>query len=163
VIVSNNGELGWPSYTRLDNKLLFERANATGYDLRTQGLNANKIQPLGSSSQVVSAHYWGVWFANGIRDLQVGTDELEGQYSDLKISPNPTADFAQLSLRAKTGSGATISLHNLLGETLMTRSVSLSEGENLLDIDLQHLPSGNYVVRIATENGGGAALKVVKL
>jgi Zn-dependent metalloprotease len=163
VIVSNNGELGWPSYTRLDNKLLFERANATGYDLRTQGLNANKIQPLGSSSQVVSAHYWGVWFANGVRDLQVGTNELGSTYSDLKISPNPTADIAQLSLRAKTGSGATISLHNLLGETLMTRSVNLSEGENLLDIDLQHLPAGNYVVRIATENGGGAALKVVKL
>ena len=163
VIVSNNGVLGWPSYTRLDNKLMFERANATGYDLRTQGLNTNKIQPLGSSSQVVSAHYWGVWFANGVRDLQVGTNDLEGQYSDLKISPNPTADFAQMSLRANAASDAVISLHNLLGETLMTRSVSLSEGENLLDIDLQQLPSGNYVVRIATENGGGAAMKLVKL
>jgi len=74
-----------------------------------------------------------------------------------------TADFAQLSLRANSASGAVISLHNLLGETLMTRSVNLSEGKNLLDIDLQQLPAGNYVVRIATENGGGAALKVVKL
>ncbi|MFM9950676.1 MAG: M4 family metallopeptidase [Saprospiraceae bacterium] len=162
VIVSNNGELGWPNYTRLDNKLMYEKPNATGYDLRLQSLNPNKIQPQGNSSQIVSAHYWGVWFANGVRDLQVGTDELEGQNFDLKISPNPTADFAQLSLRANTASDAIISLHNLLGETLMTRSINLSEGENLLDIDLQHLPSGNYVVRIATENGGGAALKVVK-
>lgn len=163
VIVTNNGELGWPNYNRLDNKLLYEKANATGYDLRLQSLNPNKIQPQGGSSQVVSAHYWGVWFANGLRDLQVGTNELEGQDFDLKISPNPTADFAQLSLRANAASDAVISLHNLLGETLLTRPVNLSEGENLLDIDLQHLPSGNYVVHIATENGGGAALKLVKL
>ena len=44
----------------------------------------------------------------------------------------------------------------------MTRSVSLAAGENLLDIDLQHLPSGNYVLRLAAENGAGAAVKVVK-
>ena len=163
VIVANNGELGWPIYNRLDNKLMYEKPNASGFDLRLQSLNPNKIQPQGGSSQIVSAHYWGVWFANGVRNLQVSTNELEGQDFDLKISPNPTADFAQLSLRANTASDAIVSLHNLLGETLMTRSINLSEGENLLDIDLQHLPSGNYVVRIATEQGGGAALKLVKL
>lgn len=162
VIVANNGELGWPNYNRLDNKLLYERPNSTGYDLRLQGLNANKIQPLGGSSQVVSAHYWGVSFANGNRDLQVGTELLEGQNFDLKISPNPTADFAQLTLNSMLASGANVSVHNLLGEMLMTRSFSLSAGENFLDIDLQHLPAGNYVVRIATENGAGAAVKVVK-
>jgi Zn-dependent metalloprotease len=162
VIVSNNGDLGWPNYNRLDNKLMYEKPNATGVDLRLQGLNTTKIQPQGNSSQIVSAHYWGVMFANGIRNLQVGTEDLNGQAFDLKIAPNPTADFAQLSLRSTVSSDAVISLHNLLGETLMTRSVTLAAGENQLNVDLQHLPAGNYVVRIATENGGGAALKVVK-
>lgn len=161
-IVTNNGELGWPNYNRLDNKLLYEKANASGYDLRLQGLNANKIQPQGTSSLALTAHYWGVWFANGTRNLQVGTEDVVNQDLSLKISPNPTADFAQLSLRVEGSMGAQISLHNLLGETLMTRSVSLTAGENLLDIDLQHLPSGNYVLRLAAENGAGAAVKVVK-
>lgn len=162
VILSNNGSLGWPNFTRLDNKLMFEKANANGYDLRLQGLNANKIQPLGTSTQVVPAHYWGVWFANGVRNLQVGTETLENEVIGLKLSPNPAIDFAQLSLQNAKASSAIISLHNVLGETLMSRSVTLSEGDNLLDIDLQHLPSGNFVLRIATENGGGAALKLVK-
>ncbi|MDO8368384.1 MAG: M4 family metallopeptidase [Saprospiraceae bacterium] len=162
-IITNNGVLGWPNYTRLDNKILYEKANGLDYNLRLQGLNANKIQAQGNSTQVVPFHYWGVWFANGIRSLMVGTDEISGQDFDLKIAPNPTTDFAQLSLRANAASDAIISLHNLLGETLMTRAVNLSTGENQLDIDLQHLPSGNYVVRIATENGAGAALKLVKI
>lgn len=161
-IVLNNNDLGWPNYNRLDSKLLYEKANATGYDLRLQGLNPNKIQPQGSSTQVVSSHYWGVWFANGTRNLQVGTNEAAGPAFDLKIAPNPTTDLAQLSLRTELASSAVISLHNLLGETLMTRTVQLAAGKNQLDIDLQQLPAGNYVVRIATENGGGAAVKLVK-
>ena len=162
-IVTNNGDLGWPNYNRLDNKLLYEKSDASGYDLRLQGLNANKIQPQGGSSQIVASHYSGVWYANGIRGLQVGTEDITSQNFAVKISPNPTADFAQLTLRANAASDAVVSVHNLLGETLMTRSVNLLEGENLLDIDLQHLPSGNYVVRLATENGAGAALKLVKI
>ena len=92
----------------------------------------------------------------------VGANEVSGLDFDVKISPNPTADFAQLTLNTSVVSNARISLHNMLGELLMTRSVSLSAGENQLDIDLQHLPSGNYVVRIAAENGAGVAVKLVK-
>jgi len=162
-IITNNGVLGWPNFNRLDNKLLYEKANGVDYNLRLQGLQPNKIQPLGNSSQIVSFHYWGVNYANGIRNLQVGTNDVANQNFEVKISPNPTADFAQLTLRAHDASGAIISVHNLLGEILMTRSVNIVEGENLLDIDLQNLPSGNYVVRVAAENGAGAALKLVKI
>jgi len=162
-IVTNNGDLGWPNYNRFDNKLMYEKSDASGYDLRLQGLNANKIQPQGGSSQIVASHYWGVWYANGVRGLQVGTNDFESQNFEVKISPNPAADFAQLTLRATAASEAFVSVHNLLGETLMTRSVNLLEGENQLDIDLQQLPSGNYVVRIAAEKGSGAALKLVKI
>ncbi|MFN0037835.1 MAG: M4 family metallopeptidase [Saprospiraceae bacterium] len=162
VIVANNGDLGWPSYSRLDNRIVFEKADATGYNLRLQPLAPSKIQPQGATITFVADHYWGVWFANGTRSFMVGTEDVAGQDFEVKISPNPTADVAVLALRAKAASEAHISLHNLLGETLMTRSVNLSEGENQLDVDLQHLPSGNYVVRIAAENGAGAALKLVK-
>ena len=162
-IIIDNGVLGWPNYNRLDNKLLYEKANGVDYNLRVQGLQPNKIQALGNSSQIVSFHYWGVNYANGIRNLQVGTNDVTSQNFEVKISPNPTVDFAQLTLRANDASEAIISVHNLLGETLMTRSVNILEGENQLDIDLQNLPSGNYVVRVAAENGAGAALKLVKI
>ena len=162
-IITDNGVLGWPNYNRLDNKLLYEKANGVDYNLRLQGLQPNKIQALGNSSQIASFHYWGVYYANGIRNLQVGNQDVASQNFEVKISPNPTADFAQLTLRANDASGAVISVHSLLGETLMTRSVNILEGENLLDIDLQNLPSGNYVVRVATENGAGAVLKLVKI
>lgn len=163
VIVSNIGDLGWPNYNRLDTRLIYDNPTAQGFDIRSQGLNPNKIQPQGSNTSLIPGHYWGVWFANGTRSLQVGTEDLEGQGFAMSISPNPTADIAQLRMNAPESTNASISLHGLLGETLLTRNVTFSEGENVLDIDLQSYPSGNYIVRIVSETGAGAALKVVKL
>lgn len=162
VIVSNNGDLGWPNYNRLDTRLIFDKPTAQGYDIRSQGLNANKIQPQGGNTSLIPAHYWGVWFANGNRSLQVGTEDLQSQGFALSIAPNPTADVAQLRMNAPVATGASISLHSILGETLLTRNVSFTQGENVLDLDLQSYPAGHYIVRILSENGAGAALKLVK-
>jgi len=162
IIVANNGDLGWPNYNRLDTRLIYDKPTNFGFDIRSQGLNANKIQPSGGSSLQVSAHYWGVWYGNGTRNLLLDANDVQQQRFEAKIAPNPTADFAQLSLYSETSNAAQISLHSLLGETLLTRSVQLNAGQNQLDLDLQHLPSGTYLVRIAADNGSGAVLKVVK-
>jgi Zn-dependent metalloprotease len=162
VILTNNGDLSYPNYNRLDTRIIFDKPTAQGYDIRSQGLNATKIQPQGGNTSLIPAHYWGVWFANGIRSLQVGTEDLQSQGFAMVIAPNPTADVAQLRMNAPASTNASISIHSILGETLITRNVTLAQGENLLDLDLQSYPAGHYVVRIVAENGSGAALKVVK-
>lgn len=160
-IIADNGVLGWPNYNRLDNKLLYEKQTST-YDLRLQNLNPNKIQAQGGSSLFVPAHYWGVWFGNGTRNLQVDAKEIDNQTFNASISPNPTANFAQMRLDSKTQTGALVTLHNMLGETLMSRNFALSVGENVLDLDLQSFPAGQYVLRVVTEQGAGAAMKVIR-
>jgi len=160
-IVADNGALGWPNYNRLDNKLLYENETFT-YDLRLQNLNANKIQAQGGNSLFVPAHYWGVWFGNGSRNLLLDSKEIDNQVFSASISPNPTADVAQIRLQSKTQTGAIVTLHSMLGETLMSRNFSLSVGENVLDLDLQFYPAGHYVLRVVTEQGAGTALKVVR-
>jgi hypothetical protein len=162
IIIPNNGNLGWPNYNRLDSRLLYEKAAGNAYDLRLQPLNANKIQPQGASLAFVDDHYWGVWYGNGTRSLMVDADQLATPQIGIQISPNPTSDVARLTLQSESAMGAQLRLHNLLGETILTRSVQLAPGENRMDISLETLPAGHYLLHLQADNGATAVLKVVK-
>jgi Zn-dependent metalloprotease len=157
VIVGNNGTLGWPNYNRLDDKLLYQK---NSYNLRLQGLAPNKIQAQGGSTQIIANHQWGVWYANGNRDLMVSAEEPSA-FEAIQLSPNPTTGAAKLALTARAAEEAVVSVHDLLGKTLQSRSVQLAVGQNFLDLNLQELPIGTYIVRVTTPQTG-AALKLVK-
>lgn len=161
-IVTNNGAQGWPNYNRLDSRLLYETNPSSGiYNIRTQGLNANKILPSGSSTALVSNHSWGVWYGNGTRSLKVSNNEPTTASLRISVAPNPVLDFTQISLTAQKGGDAQVSVCNMLGQVLMTRNVTLQEGENVLDFDMSILPTGSYFVRIAAGDAS-AAVKVLK-
>jgi bacillolysin len=73
-IVTDNGALGWPNYSRLDDRIIFERPFITGgYDLFQQAVKPSKIEALGTESNFIDFNQWGVWFSNGNRSLVVGT------------------------------------------------------------------------------------------
>ncbi len=161
-IVSNNGAQGWPNYNRLDSKLLFETNPSSGiYNLRLQGLNANKIQPSGNTSAFISNHAWGVWYGNGTRNLMVDSKAPATAALRISVAPNPVMDFTQISLTAQEGGDAQVSVYNMFGQVLLTRNVTLQQGENVLDFDMSTLPTGSYIVRIAAGEAG-AAVKVLK-
>lgn len=162
IIVANNGNLGWPSYTKTDNRILYEKNTAGVYNLRLQPLNANKIQSQGNSTAFANQHYWGVWFANGTRNLQLSAHEGPLPLLQVSVAPNPATDVARLVLNAENSSEAQLSVHNLLGETVLSQNLHLQTGENRFDVAIKHLPAGPYVLRIAAENGAGAALKLIK-
>ncbi len=162
VIVSNNGVQGWPNYSRLDSKILYETSPSTGiYNLRTQNVDATKIKSIGGSSLFTSNHSWGVWYGNGTRSLMVDSKEPVSAALRISVSPNPVLDFTQISLTAQEGGDAQVSVCNMLGQVLLTRNVTLQQGENVLDFDMSTLPTGSYIVRIAA-GAAGAAVKVLK-
>jgi len=161
-VITDNGDLGWPVYTRLDDRLLFQRPfGFGGSDLYLQGLKASKIEPQGNAVSFIDAHQWGAWFANGSRSLMVGTDNAEAGGLQLAVSPNPTNGMSSLSLDVPAATEASISLDNMMGQTIQVRTLQLSSGKNQLDVDLQQVPSGTYVLRITT-GSTGAAMKIVK-
>lgn len=161
VIYSNNGALGWPSYNRLDNKLMYEQNPGTNlYNLRLQGLAANKIQPSGSNTAFISNHNWGAWYGNGNRSLQVGTQEALSNL-DVSITPNPVQDMATLRLNLPDATDARVQVSNLFGQTMLERNFSLTQGDNLVSLNIAALPAGAYVVNVLTSTGKGA-IKIVK-
>ncbi len=162
VIVSDNGDLGWPNYTRLDNAVLFHSPDIfSDNDLYLQGIAPNKITGQGNANLLITSRQYGVWYATGDRSLQVGTGEVNASALQLSAAPNPTTDLVRIKLESAVAASAQVAVSNLLGETLQIQTVQLANGANQFDLSLKMLPAGTYLVRIATESTG-AAIKVVK-
>ncbi|MBL7796240.1 MAG: M4 family metallopeptidase [Saprospiraceae bacterium] len=162
-LVYDNGELGWPSYTRADGEVVFQRTTPGGVrNLYQRTVAPNRIQGTGSSAfLVVNGHDWGRWFAIGSRSLMVGTDAADAAALGLVAAPNPTTGAVQLAFALPQAGPVQVIVSDLLGRTVQQSAQNLPEGENRLDLDLNHLPAGTYAVRVLAA-GKGATLKVVK-
>jgi hypothetical protein len=83
----------------------------------------------------------------------VGITELTSDYS-FSIYPNPATN--QLTIIPSSSSicckTAAISIMNILGTILLSRSLSLEEGRGEA-IDIRTLPEGMYFLQMKTENG----------
>ncbi|MBK7937764.1 MAG: M4 family metallopeptidase [Lewinellaceae bacterium] len=162
LIVSNNGDLGWPNYNRLDNALIYEGPDNGGItNIYTRGLAANKISPSGNESLLIANHNWAVWYADGDRSLVVGTNEPGRHFFNLSVAPNPVTDLARLNIESRAATPARVSIVDMYGKIHQTREVTLEAGENRIDLNMRDLPASAYVIRLFS-GSSGAALKVIK-
>ncbi len=161
VLVSNNGSLGWPNYTRLDNAVMYQGTTSASTNLYLRSIKANKIEGQGNEVEFINSHEWGVWYANGNRSLMVNTNEQAAAALQLQVSPNPATDMVRVKFTTVSAAPVQLILTNLLGQTLQTRKVESAAGQNSFDLNLQGLPVGTYLVRIQT-GAAGALVKVVK-
>ena len=161
VLVSNNGTLGWPSYNRLDNAVLYQGNTSVSTNLYMRSVKTNKIEGQGNEVELINSHEWGVWFANGNRNLMVGANEQAAAALQLQVSPNPATEMVRVVFTTASAATVQLSVTNLLGQTLHSRMVESAEGQNSFDLNLQGLPTGTYLVRVQT-GATGALIKVVK-
>ncbi len=148
-----NDAVGYPCYSRSDNKVLFNTLSNTGSnDAIGIVATTNKITGSGNPAYFLNNATWGVWFANGARNLNVSTvNPKEAPNSALNIFPNPTNGKIFLSINT-VGSerAATISLFDMTGRMVVSQKNDLSIGGNLLTIDASGLPRGNYAIMVQT-------------
>lgn len=162
VIVANNGSLGWPNYNRLDDKVLYERDGGAAYSLRLQPVQSNKIKGQGAATNFLGSHFWGVWYANGDRSLAVDTDEPRVLGQALSISPNPASNYTNLRFTATTDAEVQLELFNQLGQRVFGQVLQAVSGENQVDINVQGLPAGAYVLRLGSGNALLSSVLMVK-
>jgi hypothetical protein len=76
---------------------------------------------------------------------------------DLVISPNPTANFAKITLPSRDLTNVKVEVINMVGALLHTTSFSLAG--NVLTLDMRYVPNGPYFIKITT----GQQTQTVKL
>ncbi len=75
------------------------------------------------------------------------------------VYPNPTNGVTNVRVNVANSQTATMSLVNVLGQVVMTKTVVLNGGENTLTVDLSGYTTGVY--NLVLDNGNGQTVKKI--
>ncbi len=102
---------------------------------------------------------FGQGFHNGVLDIVGSTDELANW--QLLVYPNPASQVVYVEYEAPPQGGTlTAAVWDLQGRQLLASVPLLASGKNALEV--QHLPSGTYLLRLSDPDGNHATVKIVK-
>ena len=72
-----------------------------------------------------------------------------GNVADILVFPNPTSESINVSFKSKANTDVKVEVVDVLGRTVFSQNVfSTIEKNHSINIDLQHLPSGSYLLSL---------------
>ena len=74
--VYQNNKLGFPNYSKTDEKLIFDSNNNGDEDILAINMAADKISPSGNSSELIPNGKWGIWYTVGERSTLSSEKEI---------------------------------------------------------------------------------------
>lgn len=149
--ILKNTDWSVPNFSSKDNRLIFEQSSLTTINLRTIGLKSTKIEASSSATaQIIASKRWAVWFSNGKRVLSDTKDEFLSNESWIKISENPVTNSMELKLSEQLTTSPGISIYDMTGRIVYNNI--LNGKQEVLSINVQHLPAGMYSVSVISNN-----------
>ncbi|WP_289039648.1 M4 family metallopeptidase [uncultured Zobellia sp.] len=74
--VYNNNKLGFPNFSKTDDKLIFDTYNGSDEDIMSIDLAADKMTPVGSVAELIPNGKWGIWYTVGSRSTLSSEKEI---------------------------------------------------------------------------------------
>jgi Zn-dependent metalloprotease len=142
-VFDNGTTMGTPNYSKHDDKLIFTTWNVTSEDIAFIGMQPDKIHPSGNPTVFFQYAKWGIWYAQGIRDI--GINELTDN-GMIKIYPNPSQGRPTIWIEKVNNKPVQVSLVDIHGSSVFFKEV-VSQG-SFITPDLSTLPSGLYMIRL---------------
>lgn len=68
-LVVENNVIGFPEYSRQDNRIVYNNKKSTKENTNVIGLTADKLSASGAATVLIEDSKWAVWYANGTRQL----------------------------------------------------------------------------------------------
>ncbi len=145
----NQAILGYPSYSKNDDKIVFSGLDASSNPVIDQvGLLGDKITSDGNVITLIPQAEWPVWFTQGSRPL-LGVGESRNEFG-LNIYPNPSSDWAMITLDdGNISAGAEIRIYDLNGK--LVHSQSISNHVKVASVTLNTLARGVHIVEIISD------------
>jgi len=162
--IFENSILGYPNYSSDDSQLIFDALTTADDDVvAIIPLAADKITPFGNASVFISDNSgakWGVWFANGLRDL-TDAGEITAPTLQLQAAPNPFVQDLTVGFELPESATVAADLFDLTGRIVASKTWSAPIGRSAQRWSLPGLPAGMYSLRLQA-NGEQAVIRVVK-
>ncbi|PLX10382.1 MAG: neutral protease [Marinilabiliales bacterium] len=158
--IFNNAILGFPNYSKLDDKIVFSALNSGEEVVGVIGLSSDKINSSGNASSLIGVAKWPVWYSTGTRDL-MDVEENDINNDHLMVYPNPVQDYLKFSITSRSNEEFSVGVYNIMGQQILSdkgiSGVNISEHQ----IDVSSLNSGTYIVKVSV-NGNVYNRKFVK-
>ena len=113
-------------------------------DYRGQAIISYRYESLCGSTAASEALPIHVFNSTGIDEQGMASFE---------VYPNPTDGIVNLVISESIQGKAHIEVYNLLGELMMTKNIHQWQKGETFSLNLNHLVSGLYIVKLSTENG----------
>jgi Zn-dependent metalloprotease len=159
-----NTTVGYPSYSRKDDKILFTNYDNTGkfYQLATINLLADKINQTAPDGSVVLLERakLGNWFSNGLRSTTAVNEALDK--NSVLVSPNPFKEILNVEIQSEKSATGKAEIFDLVGRNILSQPLSISGGKNAVSVNTQVLQTGAYLLRV-TVDGKSLTKKIIKL
>ena len=91
----------------------------------------------------------------------LGIDESETPTLEASVAPNPASGVAKVSFFNPSAGMVQFELYSLQGQLLQRHSEHFGNGAQQVEMDLQDVPKGFYLLRIRHSNGWGQTIKII--
>lgn len=91
----------------------------------------------------------------------LGIDESETPALEASVAPNPASGVAKVSFFNPSAGMVQFELYSLQGQLLQRLSEHFGNGAQQVEMDLQDVPKGFYLLRIRHSNGWGRTIKII--
>ncbi|MBT2163107.1 M4 family metallopeptidase [Zobellia barbeyronii] len=75
-VVYENNKLGFPNYSKSDDKIIFDTYNGSDEDIMSIDMTADKMTPSGNLVELIPNGKWGVWYTVGSRSTLSAEKEI---------------------------------------------------------------------------------------
>jgi len=93
-------------------------------------------------------------------DFSEGISEHQVFSGDFIAYPNPTTGIFTLNFSGNNNSEASIKIYNLLGQVILTKTISQSIGNNSIVFDISNNSDGIYMLEFSYINKSGEKVKI---
>jgi len=104
----------------------------------------------GDDGSVIGARYWHPDFVDDFSDLETAIPRNIASFRELKVYPNPVGSYVKFSMHLEKAGRVQISVHDISGRNITTKTFDLGSGANQVDMYLGDIEAGTYIYRVST-------------
>jgi hypothetical protein len=82
-----------------------------------------------------------------------GIAQNHGNISNVKVYPNPASEQFNVNINLATSDKAALTIYNVMGQQVFTKSYELNTGANVVNIPADQLSSGIYTILVSSAGG----------
>ncbi|MCQ2284534.1 MAG: T9SS type A sorting domain-containing protein [Bacteroidales bacterium] len=129
----------------------------------------NSVAVAGEPSNIyvmqIAADSIGIY--NNTKEIPQGlwidhTGIADNTLNGMMIYPNPAVNTMNVAISSEESANASLAIYNLMGQIVYSENVALNEGNNIVNVNINNLNAGIYMVNVKTAKGTATQKLIVR-